>query len=140
MPKPETNPNDEKASSRNSDFGVNSSFVIRASSFIWLRLKSRRHQILGAARDDQFLSGRTERRKGERFSIDSQDRFAVINRDLGRHRGGRVPQSWDGAQVRHQVRAFEYDEAVVERVALVSFGKAGRNYARNAFELERRRR
>src|SRR5207253_6605028 len=52
MTKPETNPNDEEPSSRNSDFGINSSFVIRASSFIWLRAKPRRHQIFGAARDN----------------------------------------------------------------------------------------
>src|SRR6266404_5415630 len=58
---------------------------------IHLFLEPARHEILGAAGDDQFLGGGTERRKGERFSVNGQDRFAVINRDLGRHGGGRVP-------------------------------------------------
>src|SRR6266481_5744104 len=40
--------------------------------------------------------------------------------------------------MRDQFRAFKYYEAVVERVALVGFGKAGRNDARNSFELQRR--
>ena len=42
------------------------------------------------------------------------------------------------AQVRHQLGAFEHDEAVVERVALVGFGKAAGDDAGNAFELQRR--
>ena len=52
-------------------------------------------------------------------------------------RGGRAIGQ-RGAQVRHQLGAFEHDEAVVERVALVSFGKAGGDDARNSFELQRR--
>src|SRR5438132_649124 len=44
--------NDEKPSSRNSDFGINLSFVIQASSFIWLLTEPGRHEIFGAAGDN----------------------------------------------------------------------------------------
>src|SRR6266403_1574587 len=40
--------------------------------------------------------------------------------------------------MRYQLGTFKHHEAVVERVALVGFGKAGGNHARNAFELQRR--
>src|SRR5438105_10827000 len=46
------------------------------------RAETRRDELLGAAGDDQFLRGGTERREGERFPIHGQDRFGVIDRDL----------------------------------------------------------
>ena len=43
------------------------------------------------------------------------------------------------AQMRHQLRAFEHDEAVIECVALVCLGKTAGDDARNSFELQRGR-
>src|SRR5204863_7601669 len=64
MTKPETNPNGEEASPRNSDFGINSSFVIRVSS-LRLRTKPTGHEVFSAARHNELLSGGTERRQRE---------------------------------------------------------------------------
>src|SRR5947208_12268193 len=69
--------------------------------------------------------------------MEGERRFAVINRQLrGDRRGRTIFQR--GAQVCYQLGAVEHYEAVVERVALVGFGKAGGDDARNAFELQRR--
>ena len=40
-------------------------------------------------------------------------------------------------QMRHELRAFEHDETVIECVALVSLGKTAGDDARDSFELQR---
>src|SRR5207249_8403554 len=95
-------------------------------------------EFLGAAGDDQFLGGGTQRRECERFSVECENGFGVIDCDL-RADSRRRAVGQDGAQVRHQLGTLEHDETVIERVAFVSFRKTAGYHARNSFELQRGR-
>src|SRR5438132_13335253 len=101
-----------------------------------LRAEAGRHEIFGAASDDKFLSGGTQRRKREGLPVNSENGFRVINYDFGPDRRG-CPIIQRLAQVRHQIGALEDDEAVVKRIAFVGFRKAAGDYAWNPFELQR---
>src|SRR6266567_4656447 len=111
----------------------------RALPRLSFRTKAGRHEIFGAARHDQFLCRGTQRGKGERFSIECENGFGIIDRNLWSH-GRRRAIGECSAQVRYQLGTLKYHEAVVERVALVGFGKTGGDDARNPLELQRRSR
>jgi hypothetical protein len=66
----------------------------RSVSELFLALPFRaeplRDQIFRAARDDEFLRSRAERRERERFVVDAEDGLGIIDCDLRANRSSRA--------------------------------------------------